>query len=44
MKYILIIFFLFSGCCTTKTVYYNSKYEKCDTTKCIKCIDIRYWR
>ena len=39
MKY-LILAILISGCCDTKTVYYNSKFENCKDTCCIKCIDI----
>ena len=38
---IVVIVVFLTGCCTSKnTIYYNSKTEKCKSTRCTKCIDI----
>lgn len=39
---VLLTILNITGCyCSKKTIYYDSKNEKCVENKCIECIDIR---
>ena len=42
--FLVMIALMIESCCDTKTVYYNSKFEKCKDTACIQCIDINTFK